>query len=75
MTSLLDRAMDVARSISQEMQDEIARLAPTVAGSEQAPVALTAEGREAIAESRAAASRGEFPADGEARAAWAKRDR
>jgi hypothetical protein len=72
MTSLLDRAMDAARSLSPEMQDEIARLVLTVVGSEEGHVPLTREERVAIAESRAAAARGEFATDSEVRAAWAK---
>jgi hypothetical protein len=72
MTTLLDRAMDAARSLSPEMQDEIARLVLKVAGSEESPIALTGEERAAIAESQAAAARGEFATDSEVRAAWAK---
>jgi predicted transcriptional regulator len=72
MTSLLDRAMEAARSLSPEIQDEIARLVLKIAGSEGAPIALTAEERAAIAASRAAAARGEFATDNEVRAVWAK---
>lgn len=71
MTTLLDRAVEAARSLSPEMQDEIARLVLKIAGGEGAPIALTAEERAAIAASRAAA-RGEFTTDNEVRAAWAK---
>jgi hypothetical protein len=74
MTTLLDRAMEAARSLSPEVQDEIARLVLRIAGGEGAPVALTAEERAAIATSRAAAARGEFATDNEVRAAWAKHD-
>jgi len=72
MTTLLDRAMEAARSLPPEMQDEIARLVLKIAGGEGSPIALTAEERAAIAASRAAASRGEFATDSEVRAAWAK---
>jgi hypothetical protein len=74
MTTLLDRAMEAARGLSPEVQDEIARLVLTIAGGEGAPIALTAEERAAIATSRAAAARGEFATDNEVRAAWAKHD-
>ena len=74
MTTLLDRAMEAARSLSPEVQDEIARLVLIIAGGEGTPIALTAEERAAIATSRAAAARGEFATDNEVRAAWAKHD-
>ena len=74
MTTLLDRAMEAVRSLSPEVQDEIARLVLKIAGGEGTPIALTAEERAAIATSRAAAARGEFATDNEVRAAWAKHD-
>jgi hypothetical protein len=43
-----------------------------IAGAEGAPVALTAEERQAIAASRVAAAREAFATDNEVRAAWAK---
>jgi hypothetical protein len=72
MTALLDRAMEAARRLAPEMQDEIAQLILRIAVVEEAPVALTAEERAAIAKSRAAAARGEFATDDEVRATWAK---
>jgi len=54
------------------MQDEIARLVPIVCGNEEAPFALTAEERAAVAASRAAAARGDLATDDEVRAVWAK---
>jgi phage shock protein A len=72
MTTLLDRAMEAARGLSAEMQDEVARLVLKIADGEGAPIALTAEERAAIAASRAAAARGEFATDSEVRAVWAK---
>jgi predicted transcriptional regulator len=74
MTTLLDRAVEAARNLSPEMQDEIARLVLKIAAGEEAPVTLTTEERAAIAASRAAAERGEFATDNEVRAAWAKHD-
>jgi hypothetical protein len=73
MTSLLDRAMEAARRLPPETQDEIARLVLQLAGGEGARIALTAEERAAIAESRAAA-RGEFATEREVLAVWAKHD-
>jgi hypothetical protein len=72
MTSLLDRAVEAARSLPPETQDEIARLVLQLAGGEGARIALTADERTAIAASRAAAACGEFATDNEVRAVWAK---
>jgi hypothetical protein len=74
MTTLLDRAMEAARGLSPEMQDEVARLVLKIADGEGAPIALTAEERAAIAASRAAAARGEFASDDEVRVVWAKQN-
>ena len=74
MTTLLDRAVEAARSLPPETQDEIARLVLQLAGGDGAPIALTAEERAAIDASRAAAARGEFATDDEVRAVWAKHD-
>jgi hypothetical protein len=72
MTKLLDRAVEVARGLPPETQDEIARVVLQLAGNEPPPIDLTAEERAAIAVSRAAASRGEFATDDEVRTIWAK---
>jgi hypothetical protein len=72
MTKLLDRAVEAARGLPPETQDEIARLVLQIAGDEQPPIALTVEEREALATSKAAAARGEFATDEQVRAVWAK---
>jgi hypothetical protein len=72
MTKLLDRALEVARSLPSEAQDDIARVVLQLAGGEVAPVVLTADERAAIDASKAAAARGEFATDGQVRAIWAK---
>jgi hypothetical protein len=72
MTTLLDRAMEAARGLSPELQDEVARPVLKIADGEGAPVALTAEQRAAIAASRAAAAHEEFATDDDVRAVWAK---
>ena len=43
-----------------------------LAGADMAPVPLTADEREAIARSKAAAARGEFATGEQVRAVWAK---
>lgn len=73
MTKLLDQALEVARSLPSEAQDDIARVVLQLAGlDEAAPIALSADEHEAIAASKAAAARGEFATDEQIRATWAK---
>ncbi len=73
MTKLLDQALELARSLPSDAQDDIARIVLQLAGTEaSAPVPLTADERAAIAASKAAAARGEFATDEQVRAVWAK---
>ena len=74
MTKLLDQALEAARSLSPDAQDEIARAVLRLAGTddEASPVALAPEERAAVAASKAAAGRGEFATDEQVRAVWAK---
>lgn len=72
MTTLLDRAIEAARNLPPEVQDEIARLVLQLAADEEPPIALTSEESAAIALSKGAAARGDFATDEEVRAAWAK---
>ena len=72
MTRLLDEA-EAVRRLPPDDQDNIARAMVQLAGSDLAPpVVLSAEEREVIARSKAAADRGEFATDEEVRAVWAK---
>ena len=74
MTKLLDRALQVARTLPSAAQDDIARVVLQLAGSDEAPsVVLSANERAAIATSKEAAARGEFATEEQVRAAWAKR--
>jgi len=71
MTRLLEQAFETARRLSADEQDTIARAILQLAGRDDLPpVPLTLEEREAIANSKAAASRGEFATDDEVRAVW-----
>jgi hypothetical protein len=73
MTKLLDQALEVARSLPSDAQDDIARVVLQLAGSDEAvPIALSTDERKAIAASKAAAKRGEFATDEQVRAVWAK---
>ena len=75
MTKLLDRAIEAARRLPPDEQDNIARAIMQLAGVNDAITSLTPEEREAVARSKAAAMRGEFATDEEVRAVWAKYDR
>ena len=73
MTKLLDQALQVARSLPPDAQDDIARVVLQLAGRDDAPPAkLAVDERAAIAVSKDAAARGEFATDTQVRATWAK---
>jgi hypothetical protein len=73
MTDLLDKALEVARKLPSDAQDDIARVVLQLAGvDETASVTLSSDERAAIARSKDAAARGEFATDAQVRAAWAK---
>jgi hypothetical protein len=73
MTKLLDQALQVARSLPSDAQDDIARVVLQLAGADDGPpVALSTDERTAIAASKEAAARGEFATDAQVRATWAK---
>lgn len=74
MTTLLEHALDAARSLPADMQDEIARIILRLAGTDDAaaPVVLTKPELEAVAVSKAAASRGAFATDEAVRAVWSR---
>jgi hypothetical protein len=73
MTKLLDDALEAARQLPPNAQDDIARVVLQLAGTDdEAPVASTAEERAAIAASKVAAARGEFATDEQVRAMWAR---
>jgi len=76
MTKLLEQAIETARRLPAEEQDDIARaIMQLVGANDVAPVPLTPTEREAITRSKAAAARGEFATDDEVRAVWAKHGR
>ncbi|WP_428981273.1 hypothetical protein [Methylopila turkensis] len=72
MTKLLEQAVETARSLAPEKQDEIARLVLLAAADDQAATGLTAEEEASFAESRAQAARGEFATDEQVSALWSK---
>jgi hypothetical protein len=76
MTKLLQQAIEAARRLPPEEQDDIARAIIQLAGAGDAtPVPLTAEERAAVDKSKAAAARREFATEKEVRAVWAKHGR
>lgn len=72
MTKLLDQAVEIARALPADAQDDIARIVLQLASDETAPIPLSAEEKVAIAESKAQAAQGLFATDEEVRAVWAK---
>jgi hypothetical protein len=73
MTKLLDQALEAARTLSPEAQNDIAHIVLQLAGADnEPPVSLTPEEQAAIAASKAAAARGEFATEEQVRAVWAK---
>jgi hypothetical protein len=73
MTKLLDQALEAARSLPADAQDDIAHVVLRLAGADdEAPVPLTPEEQAAITASKSAAAHGEFATDEQVRAVWAK---
>jgi predicted transcriptional regulator len=73
MTKLLDKALEAARELPPELQDDIARVVLQLAGRDDGSVVtLSDDERAAIARSKAAAARGEFAPDDQVEAVWAK---
>ena len=73
MTKLLDRALEAARNLPPDEQDNIANVVLRLTGvDDESPAPLAPEEHAAVAASRAAASRGEFATDEQVRAVWAK---
>lgn len=72
MTALLDQALELARSLPADEQDDIARLVMQLAGRDDVAASLSNDERSAIDRSKAAAARGEFATDEQVRAVWAK---
>jgi len=75
MTRLLDKALEAARNLPPDAQDDIARIVLQLASDgDDEPSELSLEERAAIKASKEAAARGEFASDDEVRAVWRKHD-
>jgi hypothetical protein len=72
MTKLLEQAIEAARALPPEMQDELARMLLQFAGRDQPVIQLNKEEESSLAASFAQADRGEFATDEQVRAIWAK---
>lgn len=72
MTKLLDDAVEAARALPPEEQNDIARFVLQLAGRGQPMMNLTPEERASFAKSRDEAARREFATDDEVRATWAR---
>lgn len=72
MTKLLDRAVEAARALPPDEQDNIARFVLQLAGTEQPVMQLSDAERASFAKSRDEAARREFATDDEVRATWAR---
>ena len=75
MTKLMDDAIDSLLRLPPERQDDVARAVMQLAGHEQPVYILSPEEEADLAESDAAAARGDFATDDEVRAIWAKHGR
>jgi len=72
MTKLLEEALETARTLSPELQDDIARVVMVMAGKDEPVIQMTAEEAASFAESRAQAARGKFASDERMRGIWSK---
>ena len=72
MTKLFEHAVDVARGLPPEVQDDLARVLLELAGQDQPFIELTPEEEASFEESLGQAERREFATDEEVRAVWAK---
>jgi predicted transcriptional regulator len=72
MTRLLEQAVETVSALSDDMQDELARILLQLAGVEQPAYELTPEEATDLDASLAEAERGEFATDDDVRAMWAK---
>jgi hypothetical protein len=72
MTKLFEHAVETARSLPPDVQDDIARVVLKLAGDGQPGMRLIAEEKASFAKSRGEAARREFATDEQVRAIWAK---
>jgi hypothetical protein len=72
MTKLFEQAIETARRLPPEIQDDIASVVLALAGNDQPVVQLAPEEELSLAKSRAQAARREFASDEQVQAVWSK---
>ena len=72
MTDLLEQAVETARALPNDMQDEIARIVLMLAGTDQPVVQLTPDEEASFAVSLEQARQREFVSDEQVQAVWSK---
>lgn len=72
MTELLEKAVQTARSLPVEQQDDLARMILTYAGHDEPVIELTQEEEVDLIEAQAEMRRGEFASDAEVEAVLSK---
>jgi hypothetical protein len=72
MTYLLEQAVETARALPDDMQDEIARIVLMLAGTDQPVVQLTSDEEASFAVSLEQARQREFASDEQVQAVWSK---
>jgi len=72
MTELLEQAVQTARKLPVEMQDDLARMMLTYAGHDEPVIELTQEEAADLAEAQAEMARGEFATDAEVEAVFSR---
>ena len=72
MTELLEHAVAAVRTLSPEIQDDLARILLQLAGTEQSIVQLTKEEEASFDVSFEQSARSEFATDEHVRAIWSK---
>lgn len=75
MTLLLDQAIERARTLPQQAQDDLARLVLKLTESEQSVYELSAEELSALSASLAEADAGIYAGEAQVAAVWAKQPR
>ena len=72
MTDLLEKAVETARKLPLDMQDDIARMVLLLAGEDHSVIELTPAEEASFAISLAQADRREFASDDQVQAVWSK---
>lgn len=72
MTDLLEKAVETARSLAPDLQDDLARVVLALAGGGEPVVDLTPEEEADLEDAMAEMARGEFATEEQVKAVFAK---